>query len=104
MKEHAVDRFNVYPRIKIIVDEQTKLLPDDIGRLLKDGKECLHVIHTDAIGDTLHIQYVRPVRLTVNDFMKIYSYDNRTISVIDNFTGIPEKQVLTVQDFNIEYS
>jgi hypothetical protein len=104
LKKHAADTFNVYPRIKIIVDGQTKLLPDNIGRLLKDGKECLHVIHTDAIGDTLHIQYVRPVRLTVDDFMKIYSYDNRTISVIDNSTGIPDKQVLTIQDFNIEYS
>ena len=104
LKEHNADTFNVYPRIEMIVDEQTKLLPDNIGRLLKDGKECLHVIHTDAIGDTLHIQYVRPVRLTVDDFMKIYSYDNRTISVIDNSTGIPEKQLLTVQDFNIEYS
>jgi hypothetical protein len=96
LKKHAADTFNVYPRIKIIVDGQTKLLPDNIGRLLKDGKECLHVIHTDAIGDTLHIQYVRPVRLTVDDFMKIYSYDNST--------GIPDKQVLTIQDFNIEYS
>jgi hypothetical protein len=36
--------------------------------------------------------------------MKIYSYDNRTISVIDNSTGIPKKQLLTLQDFNIEYS
>ena len=104
LKKHSADTFNVYPRIKIIVDEQTKLLPDNVGKLLNNGRECLHVIHTDAIGDTLHIQYVRPVRLTVDDFMKIYSYDNRTISVIDNSTGIPKKQVLTVQDFNIEYS
>lgn len=104
LKEHDADTFNVYPRVKIIVDEQTKLLPDNVGRLLKDGKECLHVIHTDSIGDTLHIQYVRPIRLTIDDFMKIYSYDNRTISVIDNSTEIPKKQVLTLQDFNIEYS
>src|SRR5918993_6104808 len=49
LKEHKADTFNVYPRIKIIVDEQTKLLPVNIGRLLKVGKDCLLVIRTDFI-------------------------------------------------------
>jgi hypothetical protein len=104
LKEHAADTFNVYPRIEIIVDGQMKLMPDNIGKIWKEGKECLRVIHTDAIGDALHIQYVRPIRLTIDDFMKIYSYDNRTITVLDNSTGIPKKEVLTLKDFNIEYS
>src|SRR5919108_1221575 len=104
LKKHGADTFNVFPRVKIIVDGHTKLMPDDIGKLWKKGKECLHVIHTDAIGDVLHIQYVRPIRLTVDDFMKIYSYDNRTITVIDNSTGIPAKQVLALKDYNVDYS
>jgi hypothetical protein len=104
LKGEGVDTFNVFPRVKITVDGQAKLLPDNIGKLGRDGKECLHVIHTDNIGDMLHIQYVRPIRLTMDDFMKIYSYDNRTISVIDNSTGIPKNQVLTLKDFKLEYS
>jgi hypothetical protein len=79
-------------------------MPDDVGKNSKDGKECLRVIRTDAVGDVLHIQYIRPIRLTIDDFMKIYSYDNRTISVIDNSTGTPKKEILTLKDFNIDYS
>jgi hypothetical protein len=36
--------------------------------------------------------------------MKIYSHDNRTISVIDNSTGIPKKEILVLKDFNVDYS
>jgi hypothetical protein len=64
----------------------------------------LRVISTDDVGDTLHIQYIRPIRLTIADFMKIYAYDNRTISVMDNSTGIPKKEILTLKDYNVEYS
>jgi hypothetical protein len=104
LKKHAVDTFNVYPRVQIIVDGHKKLMPDDIGKLRKEGKECLSIIHTDAVGDVLHVQYIRPIRLTIDDFMKIYSHDNRTISVIDNSTGIPKKEILALKDFNVDYS
>src|SRR5919112_697346 len=90
LKKHAVDTFNVYPRVQIIVDGHKKLMPDDIGKLRKEGKECLSIIHTDAVGDVLHVQYIRPIRLTIDDFMKIYSHDNRTI--------------LVIKDFNVDYS
>jgi hypothetical protein len=104
LKKNAADPFNVYPRIQIVVDGDTKLMPDDVGNIWKDGKECLRVIRTDAVGDVLHVQYIRPIRLTMDDFMKIYSYDNRTISVMDNSTGTPKKEILTLKDFNIDYS
>src|SRR5437870_9096175 len=92
LKPDSVETFNVYSRIGIIVNKHTKLLPNDIGKQPKNGTECLRVIHTDKIGNVIHIQYVRPIRLTMQDFMKIYSYDNRTITVIDNSTRILERQ------------
>jgi hypothetical protein len=85
------------------VDGQQRYLPDNIGKM-KDGKECLRVIHTDEVGDEIHVQYVRPVRMTLDDFMKIYSSDNRTISVVDNSTGKDVLQNITLSDYNIEYS
>ena len=75
-------------------------MPDDIGRQPKDGKECLKVIHTDEIGNKLHIQYVRPVRLTMEDFLKVYSTDNKTISVVDNTTGVPAEQIIDLGMYN----
>jgi hypothetical protein len=104
LKAHNVDTFNVHPTIELLVNGQSKLLPDDVGKQPKDGKECLRVIHTDEIGNKLHIQYVRPIRLTMADFLKIYSYDNRTISVIDNSTGLSEKQTLDLENYDARYS
>ncbi|HZA06288.1 MAG TPA: hypothetical protein VE619_01175, partial [Nitrososphaeraceae archaeon] len=80
------------------------LLPDDVGKNPKNGGECTRVIHTDKVGNIIHIQYVRPIRLTIEDFMKIYSYDNKTISVIDNSTGSPKREVLTLANYDIQYS
>lgn len=97
------DTFNVYSKIDLEVDGQQRFLPDNIGKM-KDGKECLRVIHTDEIGDEIHVQYVRPVRLTLDDFMKIYSSDNRTISVVDNSTGKDVFQNITLSDYIIDYS
>jgi hypothetical protein len=74
------DTFNVHSKIVLEIDGQKKLLPDNVGKS-KDGQECLRVIHTDNIGDQVHVQFVRPVRLTLDDFMKIYSADNSTIQV-----------------------
>jgi DNA-binding beta-propeller fold protein YncE len=104
LKAHNVDTFNVYPTVEVVVDGRSKLLPDDIGKQPKDGKECLRVIHTDEIGNKLHIQYVRPVRLTMADFLNVYSTDNKTISVFDNTTGVPTKQLINLSDYNPKYS
>lgn len=97
------DTFNVYSKIDLEVDGQQRLLPDNIGKM-KDGKECLRVIHTDEVGDEIHVQFVRPVRLTLDDFMKIYSTDNRTISIVDNSTGKDVFKNITLSDYNIDYS
>ena len=104
LKAHDIDTFNVHSRIAIQVNGSDKLLPGDIGREQQNGKECLHVIHTDQVGDIVHIQYIRPIRLTLGDFMKIYAADNKTISVIDNSSGIIKEENLTLSNYNINYS
>ena len=97
------DTFNVHSKIVLEIDGQKKLLPDNVGKS-KDGQECLRVIHTDNIGDQVHVQFVRPVRLTLDDFMKIYSADNSTIQVVDNSTGSNVYQNITLADYNVDYS
>jgi hypothetical protein len=44
------------------------------------------------------------VRLTLDDFMKIYSADNSTIQVVDNSTGSNVYQNITLADYNVDYS
>jgi hypothetical protein len=102
LKSHN-DTFNVHSRIDLEIDEQKKLLPDNVGKS-KDERECLRVIHTDKIGNQVHVQFVRPVRLTLDDFMKIYSADNSTIQVVDNSTGSNVYQNITLADYNVDYS
>jgi hypothetical protein len=102
LKSHS-DTFNVHSKIVLEIDGQKKLLPDNVGKS-KDGQECLRVIHTDNIGDQVHVQFVRPVRLTLDDFMKIYSADNSTIQVVDNSTGNNVYQNITLADYNVDYS
>lgn len=102
LKSHN-DTFNVHSKIVLEIDGQKKLLPDNVGKS-KDGQECLRVIHTDNIGDQVHVQFVRPVRLTLDDFMKIYSADNSTIHVVDNSTGSKVFQNITLADYNVDYS
>lgn len=97
------DTFNVYSKIDLKIDGQQRFLPDNVGKM-KDGKECLRVIHTDEVGDQIHIQYVRPVRLTLDDFMKVYVLDNSTIQVVDNSTGKDIYQNITLSNYNIDYS
>ena len=104
LKPGSIDSFNIYSRVQIFVDKHVRLLPDDVGKNPKNGIECVRVIHTDKIGNVIHIQYVRPIRLTLEDFMKIYSYDNKTISVIDNSTGSPKREILTLGNYDIQYS
>jgi hypothetical protein len=88
----------------LLVNGQSKLLPDDVGKQPKDGEECLRVIHTDTIGNKLHIEFIRPIRLTMGDFMKIYLAGNNSISVVDNSTGIPYEQSVDLEKYNAKYS
>jgi hypothetical protein len=104
LKAHDVDTFNVHSRIEIEVDGKRKLLPGNVGLQEKQGKECLHVIHTDEIGNMIHIQFIRPIRLTMDDFMKIYSPDNKTITVVDNSTSKPNFENLTLSEYDVNYS
>ena len=102
LKSHS-DTFNIHSKIEVEIDGQKKLLPDSVGKS-KDGKECLRVIHTDKVGDQVHVQFVRPVRLTLDDFMKIYSPDNSTIQVVDNSTGKNVHQKITLAHYNVDFS
>jgi hypothetical protein len=105
LKGHNISTdFELHPRVNIFVDEHQVYLPDDVGRQPKDGKDCIRAIHTDQMGDRLHIEYVRPIQLKVADFMKVYSYDNKTITVVNNSTGTTEKQVLNLANYTIQYS
>ncbi|HEU5172699.1 MAG TPA: hypothetical protein VFT83_04140 [Nitrososphaeraceae archaeon] len=104
LKAHNVETFNIYPIVQIFENGKQKFLPEGIGKELKEGKECLHIIHTDEVGDKIHIEYIRPIRLSINDFMQLYSLDNKTISVIDNETGAINKEILTLDNYDIQYS
>lgn len=104
LKAHNVETFNLYPIVQIFENGKQKYLPEGVGKELKDGKECLHIIHTDEMGDKLHIEYIRPIRLTINDFMHLYSFDNKTITVINNETGSLNKEILTLGNYDIQYS
>lgn len=103
LKEHNVESFQLNPRIEVIVDGRPMLLPDDVGKQPKDGKECLRPIHTDEVGSVVHIEYIRPIRFTLGDFMAIYNVTN-TINVVDNSTGTNVEQTLSLTNYNIEYS
>ena len=94
LKGHNVDTFSIHPTVEVSVNGEPKLLPAGIGNDTVDGKECLRTIHTDTQGSTIHIEYVRPIRLTLDDFMKIYSPDNSTIQIMDNLTGSFAESVL----------
>jgi hypothetical protein len=76
LRGHNVDTFSIHPTVDVLVDGNLKQLPSGVGNETVNGTECLRPIHTDAQGNTIHIEYVRPIRLTLGDFMKIYSPDN----------------------------
>jgi hypothetical protein len=40
----------------------------------------------------------------MDDFLKVYSTDNKTISVVDNSTGVLTKQLIDLSDYNPKYS
>jgi hypothetical protein len=101
--QHNIESFQLYPRIEVVVDDKQMLLPDNVGRQLKEGQECLRPIHTDEVGNVVHIEYIRPIRFTLGDFMSIYNMSN-TINVVDNSTGTDIVQTLNLANYNIEYS
>jgi hypothetical protein len=101
--QHNIESFQLYPRIEVIVDSKQMMLPDNVGRQPKDGQECLRPIHTDEVGNVVHIEYVRPIRFTLGDFMSIYNMSN-AINVVDNSTGTGIVQTLNLPNYNIEYS
>jgi hypothetical protein len=101
--QHNIESFQLYPRIEVIVDGKQLMLPDNVGRQPKDGQECLRPIHTDEVGNVVHIEYVRPIRFTLGDFMSIYNMSN-AINVVDNSTGTGIVQTLNLTNYNIEYS
>jgi hypothetical protein len=101
--QHNIESFQLYPRIEVIVDSKQMMLPDNVGRQPKDGQECLRPIHTDEVGNVVHIEYIRPIRFTLGDFMNIYNMSN-AINVVDNSTGTGIVQTLNLPNYNIEYS
>ncbi|MDQ4015349.1 MAG: hypothetical protein M3136_06245 [Thermoproteota archaeon] len=101
--QHNIESFQLYPRIEVIVDGKQMMLPDNVGRQPKDGQECLRPIHTDEVGNVVHIEYIRPIRFTLGDFMSIYNMSN-AINVVDNSTGTGIVQTLNLPNYNTEYS
>lgn len=104
LKIRDADPYNVYPRVLLFVDGKQYVFPDTLGKTIEKGKECLHVIRADYVGNLLHVQYIRPLKLSLPDLMKIYSTDNKTINVIDNSTGKYLNKTLDLSKFNIGYS
>jgi hypothetical protein len=105
LKAHNVETFQLFPTVDVFVDGQHKMLPDGVGKQPKaDGQDCLRPIHTDAVGNVVHIEYIRPIRFNMNDFMKIYSYDGSTITVADNSTGAVQTQTLQLDNYTLQYS
>jgi hypothetical protein len=99
--QHNIESFQLYPRIEVIVDGKQMMLPDNVGRQPRDGQDCIRPIHTDEVGNVVHIEYIRPIRFTLGDFMSIYNMSN-AINVVDNSTGTV--QTLNLTNYNIGYS
>jgi hypothetical protein len=101
--QHNIESFQLHPIIEVIVNGKQMLLPDNVGKQPKDGQECLRPIHTDEVGNVVHIEYIRPIRFTLGDFMSIYNMSN-AINVVNNSTGTDIVQTLNLTNYNIEYS
>jgi hypothetical protein len=105
LKAHNIETFQLYPQVQVIVDGQQVMLPDGVGKEPNSkGEECLRPIHTDAIGNVVHIEYIRPIQFNMGHFMKIYSFDNRTISVVDSSSGANLTRTLNLTNYDVEYS
>jgi hypothetical protein len=101
LRAHNVETFQLHPMVEVIVDGQPMILPDNVGKQPKDGQECLRPIHTDEAGSIVHIEYIRPIRFTMADFMKVYAYDGQA-RVVDNSTGM--MQTLNLTNYDVQYS
>lgn len=98
------ETFQLFPRVQIFVDGHQKWLPDNVGRLPQNGKDCVRPIRTDQVGDLVHVEYIRPIRLTLDDFMVVYSNHTNMITVVDNSTTPAQNQVLNLTNYDIKYS
>ena len=104
LKTKDADPYNVYPRVLLYIDNKQYLFPDTLGKTIEKGKECLHVIRADDVGDQLHVQYIRPIQLSMPDLMKIYSNNSTLINVVDNSTGKLLNKTINLSNYNIVYS
>lgn len=105
LKAHNVESFQLNPQIEVLVDGKAMMLPDGVGKEPnKQGLDCLRPIHTDQVGNVVHIEYIRPIRFNMADFMRIYSPDNSTINIVDGSSGTNVTEKLTLADYNVEYS
>ena len=104
LKDRDLDPYNAYPRVQLFVDHKQYYFPDTLGKTVENGKECLHVIRADYVGNMLHVQYIRPIKLTMSDLMKIYSPDNKIINVVDNSTGKYLNKTVDLSKFDTQYS
>ena len=106
LKALNIENFQLFPRIQVFVDGKQMWLPADVGRTQQNGKDCVKPIRTDKVGDVVHIEYIRPIRFTVADFMKVYTNNSTTITVVDNSTtpGQSVNRTLNLDEYNIQYS
>ena len=107
LKALNVENFQLFPRVKIVVDGKQVWLPADVGREPQNGKDCVRPIRTDQIGNIVHIEYIRAIRFTMADFMKVYTNGSSIITVVDNSTGPNhsyENRTLNLADYDIQYS
>lgn len=107
LKALNVENFQLFPRIQVFVDGKQMWLPADVGRAPQHGKDCVRPIRTDKIGDVVHIEYIRPIRFTVADFMTVYSHNSTTITVVDNSTTPDHSylnRTINMVDYSVQYS
>lgn len=105
LKAHEVESFQLHPQIEVLVDGRQMMLPDTVGKQPNEkGQDCLRPIHTDQVGNIIHIEYIRPIRFTMADFMRVYSPDNSTITVVDGSSGANLTTTLTLAEYNLQYS
>ena len=101
--QHNIESFQLYPRVEVIVDGRPVMLPDNVGKQPKEGDACMRPIHTDEVGNVVHIEYIRPIKFTLADFMRIYNMSN-AINVVENSTGTEVTNTLSLTNYNIGYS
>jgi hypothetical protein len=101
--QHNIETFQLHPRIEVIVDDKQLMLPDNVGKQPKDGEQCMRPIHTDQVGNVVHIEYIRHIKFTLADFMRIYNMSN-AINVVDNSTGAQVINTLNLTNYNVGYS